>query len=321
MFFKKLSIYKLTKPLVVDLAKLDELLEEAQFQECHPTQAEANGWERPLGKHGSMFIHSIKDFTMICFKRQEKIMPGAAITERLNKKADDIEERESRKLTRKERTQLKEDIIFEILPKALTKSSLLYAYIDHNNGYIFIDSSSSKKCEQLLSCLRETIGSVPVVPLATASIPSFLMSTWLITQEAPGRFEFSDNCILKEPSDSSDSAKFKGHNILTDEINSLLSAGMMVIECGFSYFERIDFVIDEQLVIKKLSFSDLISEQAQDAEDAVEQFDIDFSIMTLEIESLVAYLVKSFGGLADFGKEADEQTEITGLSEKCTIGN
>lgn len=317
MWFKNLSIFKITHPLIVNAEQLEEKLPDYEFKECGSQDMERSGWTTPLGRYGSMFTHVQGECIMICLKTQTKIMPGPSITEKLNKKTYEIETQEGRKLTRKEKTVLKEDIIFELMPRALTKSKLLYAYIDMKNGYIFVDTPTSKQAERLISLLRETIGSVPVIPLSTNNIPVQALTHWLLNNAAPGKLTFSDNCTLKELADNSDVAKFKGHHIENDEINSLLKGGMSVIQCGFHYSDSIEFSIDEKLTIKKIKLSDVIRERIdnENAEDAVEQFDIDFSIMTLEIEKFISHLVECFGGIAQYGKEADEQTEMTGLNQ------
>ncbi len=123
MFFKSLNIYKFTSELKQTNEELEELLAEAAFKDCHSSQSKSIGWSKPLQKYGIAFIHTHEDCVLICQKTEEKIMPSAAINEVLHKRVDAVEKEEQRKLTRKERTLLKEEVVFELLPKALTKRS------------------------------------------------------------------------------------------------------------------------------------------------------------------------------------------------------
>jgi hypothetical protein len=69
------------------------------------------------------------------------------------------------------------------------------------------------------------------------------------------------------------------------EIKNHLDSGKQVIKLAMSWADRLSFVLDESLAVKRLKFLDLIQEQAADIEafDETEQFDADFSIMSAEL--------------------------------------
>ena len=73
---------------------------------------------------------------------------------------------------------------------------------------------------------------------------------------------------------------------------------MYVSKLGLSWNGGIEFVVDDELAIKRLSFGDLIQEKANqvDAVEAAEQFDVDFAIMTLELSALISSVTEAFGG-------------------------
>ncbi len=53
--------------------------------------------------------------------------------------------------------------------------------------------------------------------------------------------------------------------------------------------------------ITRLNFEDIIAEKANDSnpETKAEQFDADFTIMTLELKNFIAAILAAFGGEAD----------------------
>ena len=82
------------------------------------------------------------------------------------------------------------------------------------------------------------------------------------------------------------------------EITHHLEAGKQVIKVAVTWSDRMSFVIDENLAIKRLKFLDLIQDQIADteAEDEAARFDVDFTIMSLEIANFLPRLVEVFGG-------------------------
>ena len=61
--------------------------------------------------------------------------------------------------------------------------------------------------------------------------------------------------------------------------------------------DRISFVLTDKLEIKRLTFLDLLKEEAeQNAETAADQFDADFALMTGELSRFLPAMVAALGG-------------------------
>ncbi len=310
MWFKNLQIYRFTKDFELPADELANKLQKDAFQPCGSQDTSRYGWVPPLGRNGTDYIHAANGYIMLCAKRQEKILPAGVINEKVDEKSELLEEKESRKLSRKEKLALKEDITFEMLPKAFARSTLQYAYIAPKDGLLIIDSSSNKRAEELLSALRETLGSLPVIAVTAKNIPMQAMTHWLLNKDLPKQFELGSECELVDLQEQGSKINCKQQDLLSNEIHSLLKNGLSVNKLAINWNERIECVIDENLAIKKLKFSDLIQEQAdnESAEDAAQQFDIDFSIMTLELANFFKAVISAFGGedKASYAKKADE---------------
>lgn len=308
MWFKNLSVFRLTKPFVLDAEALHEKLLEKTFEPVSSQEPKSFGWVSPLGKHSDLLTHSSNGYTMVCAKRQEKILPASVINEKVDEKVAIIEQEEARKVARKERQSMKDEITFDLLPRAFAKSSLLYAYIAPVEGLIVVNSSSAKASEDLLSLLRESIGSLAVIPLTAKNLPMQTMTHWLSTKEVPDNFILGGECELKELQDNG-SIKCKEQDLLSDDIASHINAGLQVTQLALQWQEKIDCVIDEKLTIKRLKFSDLIQEAASDrqAESMAEQFDVDFTLMTSEIKPFLAELIVALGGEVDAERYTEEQ--------------
>ena len=298
MWFKNILVYRFTKPFSETVESLEAALAEKAFTPCGSQELSSYGWAAPLGQHGDMFTHVANGYIMLCAKKQEKVLPAAVVNETLADKVAMIQAEEGRGVGRKERVDLKDEILFELMPKAFTRSTKLYGYIDPNEGLLVINAGSAKKAEEFMSYLRETIGSLPVIPAIAKNLPQHSMTDWVTNNQPPATFELGGECELRDKADETSVIRCKNQDLGSKEINNHLAAGMFVNKLAMSWDGGIDFIVDDQLAIKRISFGDLIQEQAdkQDADDAAAQFDVDFSIMTAEFSRFIKDLFNAFGG-------------------------
>jgi recombination associated protein RdgC len=294
MWFKNLRLYRLTEQWTISTEELNEKLAEFCFNPCGSLDPMRYGFEPPLGRHGSEFVHVTNGYVMICAKKQEKILPGGVIKEQLEEKIQAIKDDESRPVGRKERDTLKDEIIFSLLPRAFTRSSLDYAYIAPQEGLIVVNSSSAKRAEDLLSKLREALGSLRCLPIAPKNIPTQVMTHWL------REFELGEEVELQAAKDGR-IIRCKKQDLTASEIINHLESGMHVSKIELIWKESISCVIDDQVAVKRLKFEDVISDKANERnpESKAEQFDADFAIMALELKNFITALLAAFGGEAD----------------------
>jgi len=298
MWFKNLAIFRLTEAFTLTPAELEQKLGQMAFRPCGSHEEFSFGWTSPLGKSSEQLVHSANGFLMVCGKKEERVLPASVVNEMLQEKILETEEQQGRKLAKKERTAIKDELIFELLPRAFTFSNKTYAYIDPKGGFLVVDAASAKKAEDLLSSLRKCLGSLPAVPLNTVDKPINIMSVWLTENDCPGDISVGDECELKSPEDDGGIVRCKRHDLWSEEITNHLEAGKQVTKLALNWADRIAFVLDENLAVKRLAFLDLIQDQAADIDisSAAEQFDTDFSVMSLELANFIPRLLEVFGG-------------------------
>ncbi len=300
LWFKNLRIYRLTKSFRLTPETLAEKLEGHYFQPCGNLDPVKYGWVAPLGRHGVELVHAANNFIMISAKRQEKIIPSALIKEELENKIQEIREGEGRFVGRAERQTLKDEIIFSFLPKALAKSTYDFAYIDKQNSFLVVNTSSAKRAEELISALRESIGSLKLVPLSSAKTPAHVMTSWLKQGKISKKIVLGEECELQSAKDGR-VISCKKQDLTADEILSHIESGMLVTKVAICWNEAISCIVDDQLAIRRIKYEDAILEKAKehDVDSMVEQMDIDFSIMTVELTAFINDLGKAFGGISD----------------------
>ncbi len=307
MWFKNLRIYRFTSEFNIDAQSLNEALEKAAFTPCSKTDPMKMGWVSPV-EGGDQYVHSALGNLMICAKKQEKVLPGAVVNEALKERIEEIKLREDRHVGSKERKDIKDEIILELLPKAFSRSSRMYAYIAPKEQLIIVDAASANRAEMLLSLLRSSIGSLPVVPLKCQQLPYKAMTQWLIAGAAPTPFEFGGECQLSDPKEAGSTIRCKHQDLTSTEINNHLQADMIATQLGLSWQGGIEFMLDDQLAIKRIKFADEIYEQAQeaDSENVSQQFDTDFSIMSLELSRFIEALIAALGGTSQEQESVEE---------------
>ncbi len=311
MWFKNLRIYRFTSSFDTSPEELETQLKEAPFTPCGSYSKESMGWVPPLGRTGVQLVHTANGQHMICLMMEEKILPASVVNDALQERADAVEEKVGRKLFRKERLQLKDDVIADLLPKAFPKKQKVFAYISPVDRLLVINTGSQGQAETFLGFLRNTLGSLPVVPVSTVGVPADIMTRWLLQGYGTDGFELESDVELFNPKEDGNTVRCKGQDLSSHEIEEHLKAGKLANKLRVSWRDRLTCVINDSLAITGLKFSDVILEKANeyDAESVAEQFDQDFTLMTLELGRFYKDLFRAFGGLEKSRLEEPEASE------------
>lgn len=323
MWFKNIRIYRFTKPFTLSVEELNEALAQDAFVACGSQDQKRMGWVNPInGLVEDNFTHASQNYFMVCAKRQEKILPAAVVNEFLAEKVATIEESEDRKVGRKQRLQLKDEVMMDLLPKAFTRSQLQYAYIAPEQGYLVIDAASAAKAEELINTLRDSLGSMAVVPLSSHQTPVDTMTTWVSGRLSEKSLSLGEECQLADAQDAGSVIRCKQQDLTSTEITNLLQSGMVVTKLALNWNEGISFILDDQLAIKRVRFEDQIREKADDvnAETLAEQFDIEFSVMTLELSALIKDLMQALGGINTQTASVEEIVAKATRDDSDTVG-
>lgn len=299
MWFKNILFYRFTKPFEVSSETLEAQLAESPFKPCEANDIYQLGWSSPLQKHSDQLVHVCQEYWMICLQKQERILPSSVVNEQVQEKVNAIEEEQHRKVTRKEKTEIKEEITFQLLPKSFTKTTRHFAYLCPSKGYMVINTSSAKLADEFTSYLRKTIGSLPIKFPAVNQAPSSVMTHW-VTKDAsmPAELTLGYECELTSSGDEKGSIKYKGLELDQKQIEEQIQSGMEVTKLALDWRESISFLLGSDLSIKRIKFGDMLQEQLDDnnAEDAASQFDAGFSIMSMEFDKLIPDILNAFGG-------------------------
>ena len=313
MWFRNLQVYQLQDRSLSDPEVLASRLQPDAFSGCGRMDMVASGWSTPLGRHGEQLVHVVNGYTMICLRREEKLIPAGVVRQLLDERVADIEDTEAREVRTREKRRLKEDIIVDLLPRALTRKTDRFAYVDVRNGLLVVDSASSARAELLVTQLRQTLGRLPLSALQSQNSLSEKMTRWLESAQLPDGFALGEDCELRHPQPDGGVVSCRHQDLGAAEVRNHIRSGKRAVRLAMHWRERLSFVLHEDLSIKRLRFEDIVSEpeQATVADDPASRFDLDFSLMALELATFLPQLIEAVGGVSEANVAGESHSRRT----------
>ena len=301
MWFKNLTIYRFNKPFSVETEQLEAALEAFTFSPCSSQDISKIGFSNALGKIGQTLVHSANGNHLISITKEEKLLPTQVIKEALEDKVAQLEDQENRKITKKEKDTMKDEIIMTLLPRAFSRRSQIRALILSKLNLVLVDSSSASKAEELLALLRKALGSLPVVPLSFTKPVEDTLTSWLTENAVPAAFEAQDEAELKSISDEGGIVRFKQQELFEEEVLAHLETGKQVHKLALHFGNSIAFVLQSDTSMKRLKFSEEFRANNDDIghEDPLAKADADFALMCGELSALLETAIDALGGIAE----------------------
>lgn len=299
MWFKNLLTYRLTQEVPFEPEALEAALASKPARPCASQELTTYGFVAPFGKgEDAPLVHVSGEYLLIAARKEERILPSSVVNDAVKEKVEEIETEQMRKVYKKERDQIKDEIIQAFLPRAFIRRSMIFAAIAPRLGVILVNSASAKRAEDLLSTLREVMGSLPVCPATVKIAPVATMTEWVKSQEAAEGFYVLDECELRDTAEDGGIVRCKRQDLTGEEIQLHLSTGKVVTQLALAWQDKLSFILDDKMVIKRLKFEELLQEQAEQdgGDEAAQQFDASFQLMMMTFAEFLPVLFEALGG-------------------------
>jgi len=295
MWFKNLLVYRLAPGNRLKADAVEAQLKENALRPCGSFEMESRGWVAPRAEE--RFLHPLERQWLIMFGANQKLLPGSVITQVAKERAVKLAAKQEHPVGRKQMREIRERVMEELMPKALSRRRTLGAWIDPVNSWLVLDTAADKKADELLESLIGADIDIEAKRLECQQSPSAQMTLWLSSGKIPAPFTIDQDLELKASGESRATVRYVNHPLEGKEIRDHIAGGKTATRLGLTWKNRISFVLTEHLQIKRVAFLDILKgETESQAEDADEQFDIDFALMTGELAALLADLVKALGG-------------------------
>lgn len=300
MWFKQIQIYALTSPIEWDDVRIEKQLGLLKFKPCLPHLFSSNGWIPPCNdkEEEPPLMHSIPGVHMVCCQFEEKILPATVIQQALQEKIKQMTENQGRKkISVQERQALKEAITQSLLPRAFTKFTKIYAYIDLKLQLFVVNTTNPKKTEQLVGLMQRSLEQ-KLLPLAHKKMAPIL-TRWLINNKCPRNFYIEKNCLLQDPQQKHRLIRCQEQDLFSKKLQPILQDQYQVVQLALSWNDQVHFVLSDDLTLRRLSFSDemIAAAKEENCEMAAMQLQTDLVLMVGIFTSLITELMKAFGSV------------------------
>jgi len=292
--FKNLIVYRIAAGWSVSAAQMKESLEKARFVECGATQPVSSGWVEPRGVAHAPLAEVVAGQVLLKLATEQKVLPGAVVKRRVDEMAAQIEKTTGRKPGKKQKKELKEEAVLELLPQAFTKQAAMNVWIDPQHMLLLVDAGSPARADEVVSLLVKSFEGLSISHVATAESAAVAMTRWLASGEPPPGFSVDRECELKSADEMKSVVRYARHPLDTDEVRRYVAEGKLPTKLALTWQGRVSFMLTDTMQIKKIAFLDGVFEGSKPGKD--EAFDADAAIATGELRKLIPDLIEALGG-------------------------
>lgn len=292
MWFKNLQIYRLPAPWKFDLNQFNAQLASQAFQPCSHSEMQSQGWVSPR-EHGEL-AHSVNRQLLLQLTTERKLLPNSVINQMAKARALEIEEQQGFKPGRKLLKEIKEQITEELMPRAFSIRRTTMVWIDPVHGWLVVDAASPGKSDEVLKLLLKCDDQLPLAMLRVSLSPLAAMTDWLAGNEAPQGFTIDQDTELRSKAESKATVRYVRHTLDPKEIAGHIASGKQCIKLAMTWRDKIAFVLNENLTLKRVRALDVLTEQTE-TDHEEERLDGDFALMCGEMNQLFSDLILALG--------------------------
>jgi recombination associated protein RdgC len=295
MWFKQAQIFAFKSTKTLDANELIQDLDSLAFRACIPGLASTYGWTSPLSEEGAPLVYSVNDFLLVCLQFEDKVLPASVIRQEVAEKIKEIETKEERKVSALQKQAIKEQVTLNLLPRAFSKLSRTYAFIDLKNNWLIIDTTSSSKIETFVEFFKRSVLGTELTAIEIKKIAPEL-TKWLINNQVPQPFIADKSCVLRDPAQQTKVVRCTNQDLFIGGIQTLLRDGNQVTEVSLNWHEHVTFTIVDNFTLKSIKYHDEVLELAKENYDESEYqcFVSDFIIMSSTLRDVFTDLLKMF---------------------------
>ncbi len=291
MWFKQAKIFQLAKNFKTSAAELDDKISPLTFTACLPSLPQSVGFLPPVGEIEAEdpLVRDVGGNLMLCVQFEEKILPATVINQHVAARVKEIEHNEDRRVRQKEKLSIKDDITVTLMPRAFTKFSKVYAYIDTHNNWLVINTTSAAKYEKLMTLLQKAFHD-------DLDLKSFIIeeiapkiTRSLVQDDFPTAFEVQKKAVFQDPNQENRIIRCQHQDLYAESMVALIKDGCRVKQLSLTWQDQVSFAITDESTFLSISYEDELLESAKDIDSETKEqvFDANMMIMTKSLSHLI----------------------------------
>lgn len=292
MWFKNILALQCAKPIDYQPEWLEKQLEECAYRPCPAKLPMSSGWVSPIQLPDAPLVHTANGVMLICLAIEEKILPSNVLRQKVGERVLELEAKQERKLRKREKDAIRDQLYHTLLPQAFSKTTRIYAYFDTRKNWLLINSVSKRMNDFFFSMLEKSLPELKLEWPDIKRLPT-LMTEWLRNDSLPASFGIGKACVLQDPNQSTRMIRAQQQDLQAGPIQSLLKDGCEAVQLALTWAEQISFTLKEDFTLRSLKFHDAVLDIAKDhySETEAQKFDADFAIMSDTLQKLLEMLM------------------------------
>ena len=296
MWFNNIVVYQLTTPCTKNSEEIELALGEHRLKPCPPHARQSQGWVSPLTDTEEK-LYSFFGCHILVAAKEVRLLPSSIIHAVIEEKMNAFELEHQRPMRRAETLQLKEDIEFDLLPKAFTIQKKNWLYIDTVNQWVVINAVNPNAAAEVITLLTKALGSLAAMPLSIDESLNEVFGHWLRDPlSIPSGLSLQRQCVLMNGNNDKSQYTCKDIEQNKAELITLLDQGYAVTSIELAYLDRVQFTLTDNFILKRLKCMDYLDDVLKDndrLDSQQEKFDANFSLLAGEVRSLLTFLMAS----------------------------
>jgi recombination associated protein RdgC len=286
MWYSKITFLTINETANIDIEVLANALSQNPLKECGVGDGFSFGWI-PLIENSELWSLKSNNCLFMQAAKEIRVVDTTVLKQELSNKVSKIELERGTKVGRKEKADLKDELLYTMRAKAPTKRIPVQCYIDFDGGFLAINSTQGQMLENIFKLLQTTLGSFPVIPFSSESSPSSVMTEWIMKNNLPASLETNQYVSIKDHSEDQATIEFKNVEPLSADVTRHLENGMSVSQLALKT-ESLNFVLKDNLSLSKIKFSEILKHKAFEDSDGGKASDLDAisALQSLEFRQL-----------------------------------
>lgn len=252
--FSQLSLFHIDPSLVPGINIWETSLQKHAIPLLLDLSIAEQGFAPPYEFSDQMVI-TAQNSWKIQLRKEKKLLPASVLRQESKRRIKEIEEKEYRQLSAKDKKALKQRVLDELLPRAFSQISTIEGIYIRDKGFLLVNQAQANKREELLSHLRQALGSFEAALILCKKTATDLMSQWLLDNNSlPNDLAIGNYCELKNIANIKSVSRFVNQDIQSKEVIGILEKDHFVSQLALIWQDKLRFILCEDFSLKNIQY-------------------------------------------------------------------